>query len=121
MEIAGIRAAQQRADLRPHQILERAAARFGQRLGSVQESEVFGREHVVTRQHQRALDGILQLADVARPLVVNEVFEGRFGEHARLRSQFLRVARDEMLGEHRNVLGPLRAAAGSRSARPASR
>ena len=59
------------------------------------------------REHDRALDGVLELAHVARPV-------GRLQrlEHAGLHAVdalagALRVLRDEVIDEHRDVLAPL--------------
>ena len=58
-------------------------------------------------QHDRALDHVLELADVARPVVVHQQVERvrRHLEHSA--AVLLAVLLEEVLDEQRNVLAPL--------------
>src|SRR5436190_9978338 len=54
-------------------------------------------------QDDRALDAVLQLADVARPLIRAQLVDGRGRQHQRLLVQIAAELVDEELREHRDV------------------
>ena len=58
-------------------------------------------------QHHRALDHVLQLADVARPVVLHQQVERRSGQLETGFAVLLAVLREEVLREQRDVVLPL--------------
>src|SRR5437870_806059 len=56
------------------------------------------------REDHRALDDVLELAHVARPVVLGEPFQCFFADRRRLRRRAVTVLREEVLDERRDVL-----------------
>ena len=69
--------------------------------------------HRVARENHRALHRVLQLADVARPLVTLQQVDRLRRDAVDLLADLLRVVRRESVGEQRNVVAAARAAAGA--------
>lgn len=68
----------------------------------------------VTEQ-RGALDDVLQLADVSRPMVRLEQLQSGFLDTANSLARFLGVAVDEIVDEQRNVVGSLLSGGAARS------
>src|SRR5450759_3631337 len=96
--------------LRPIQVLaERQGRQPGRRgrRGHAEQPDDVRTDHRAGREHHGALDGVLELADVARPVGGLERFQ-----HARLDAvdplaRALRVLADEMIDQQRDVVAPL--------------
>src|SRR5882762_3274356 len=69
--------------------------------------QVFGKNHVGGADDDGALNGVLQFADVAGPIVLRETGTCGGGKSADFAIGARGVTRDEMVGEQRDVLGML--------------
>ena len=65
------------------------------------------KESLPFRQNYRALDYILQLADVARPIVCVEEFDRLLVYVSNLLAQFLGVAVDQVSDQQGNIINAL--------------
>ena len=69
--------------------------------------EVAGADGRPLRHQHRALDGVIQLAHVARPAMVDQDLHRRGIEPGERLAIALRVLAQEVLGEQRDVLAPI--------------
>src|SRR5262245_39018482 len=107
-QLGRLGARERRLDLAGDEGLERGAlglARPGRR--GREEGEVLGAEHVAGREHERALDGVLELAHVAGPVVRDEPDERLGGRDHAPPGQRLRIAPEEVIDERGDVVAPL--------------
>src|SRR5258708_8541732 len=82
---------------------------FGHGQCAVGESvrEIFGKDDVRISDNDGTLDGVFQFANVAGPIVLGKAGAGGGGESANFAIRAGGVARDEVIGEERDVLGML--------------
>jgi hypothetical protein len=84
-------------------LFERALGRGRRRL----KAEVGRLDARAARHQHRALHGVIQLADVARPFVGGESIRGRLGKVDAVFAVSLGVLREEVARERGDVLAPL--------------
>src|SRR5438445_7125788 len=70
----------------------------------VAEGELAARDDLATREHDRTLDDVLQLADVPRPVVFHEALERLLADRRGLRGGAVAVLREKVLDERGDVL-----------------
>src|SRR5262252_1955992 len=84
-------------------LLEREDARLGGRA----EAQVLRREERLVAEHQRLLDVVLELPDVARPRVLLDGRERRRAEALHRAAELVGVLREQRLGDDHHVVAAL--------------
>src|SRR5207302_1622331 len=69
----------------------------------VAERKLAARDDLAPRQHDGALDDVLELANVAGPVVLHETFQGLFADRRRLRGRAVAMLREKVLYERGDV------------------
>jgi hypothetical protein len=69
--------------------------------------DVVGGDRLVAAHHQRAVDDVLELADVARPAVAEQALGGVGRQHRAAGAEALRVELEEVAGEGQDVAGAI--------------
>src|SRR5437879_4666584 len=70
----------------------------------IAERQLTARDDLPARKHDRALDDVLELTHVARPVVFHEALERFLADRGRLRGRAVTVLREEVLDERGYVL-----------------
>ena len=85
----------------------RGSPRFGRRRCWARKAKSSSVEDLSAAGDDGALDGVLQLADVAGPVVIHQQPERAFGDLADVLAELVGEALEEMSGEQRDVLAAL--------------